>query len=251
MKREIIFKPVPSSQNHASLFYTAKMVTVTLIQSLSVIWDASFRHTSISFANKHIKNFGQSLLRSSHTTLEVVGRSKIDFNQSYIYMSNHPSMLDIPALFEAIPQSLRMVTKDELFQIPIFGQALTRSGFIRINRRNREKAIAQLEIAKERLKDGISVWISPEGTRSRTAEMGPFKKGGFHIATNLGVPIVPIWIEGTAEILKPGSFFIHPNRKTTLFFGTPIQTAGLERQNLAELMTQVRQKIEELRPILP
>lgn len=248
MKREIIFKPPPSSQNHASLFYAAKMVVTTLIESISTIWDASFHHASISIADKHIKNYGQSLLRESHTTLEVVGRSDIDFSHSYVYMSNHTSLLDIPALFEAIPQSVRMVTKDELFKIPIFGQAMTRTGFIRIDRRNPKKAVAQLEIAKERLKDGISVWISPEGTRSRTAEMGPFKKGGFYIAMNLGVPIIPIWIEGTAQILTPGSLAIHPNRKITLFFGAPIQTAGLEKQNREALMTQVRQEILQLRP---
>ena len=248
MKREIIFKPPPSSQNHASLFYAAKMVWTTLSESLSVLWDATFHHASIAATDKHTRNFGQSLLRDSHTTLEVVGRSDIDFSHSYVFMSNHPSMIDIPALFEAIPQSLRMVTKGELFEIPIFGHALTRSGFIRIDRRNRKKAISQLEIAIERLKDGISVWIAPEGTRSNNAEMKPFKKGGFHIAMNLGVPIIPIWIEGTAEVLQPGSCAIHPNRKITLFFGAPIQTAGFEKQNLKALMIQVRQGILLLRP---
>ncbi len=248
MEREIIFTPTPSLHNHPSILYAAKMIAATLSESVSILWDAWFHHASISFADKHIKHFGQNLLRASHTTLEVLGRSTIDFSHSYVYMSNHPSVLDIPALFEAIPQSLRMVTKSELFQVPIFGQALERSGFIRIDRHNRDKAIEQLEIAKKRLKEGISIWISPEGTRSRTAEMEPFKKGGFHIALDLGVPIIPIWIQGTEQILRPGSLSVQPNKKTTLFFGAPIPTKGLDKQNLAELMTKVRQEILNLRP---
>ena len=248
MKREIIFDPTPSSSNSPSLFYAAKMALATLGESVSLLWDASFHPLSIPLADKHIKQFGRNLLKESHTTLEVVGRSTIDFSRSYVYLSNHPSVLDIPALFEAIPQSLRMVAKNELFQVPIFGQAMEQSGFIRIDRRNRQKAITQLETAKERLKEGISVWVSPEGTRSRTAEMGPFKKGGFHIAMSLAVPIIPIWIEGTEQIIRPGSFKVHPNRKTTLFFGSPISTIGLEKENLENLMIQVRQEILKLRP---
>src|SRR5688572_33148613 len=109
-------------------------------------------------------------------------------------------------MMAAVPGSVRMVMKEELTRVPLWGPALVASGFIPIDRKNRDKAIAQLEKAKHILQQGVNVWISPEGTRSRDGSLHAFKKGGFHVARDLGVPIVPAWIEGAQQISKPDQF---------------------------------------------
>jgi len=248
VEKQIIFNPKPASNDNPSYLYAASMGSTTLRECCLFFWDFLFHTDFIAITNKHIKQFAKALLQKSHTRLEVAGLNNFNHKQSYVFMSNHPSLLDIPALFEAIPQPIRMVTKNELFYIPVFGQALTKAGFIRINRKNKTKAIEQLETAKVRIRQGISVWISPEGTRSRSPTLGQFKKGGFHIALDLGVPIVPIWIEGTAEVMRPDSLLVYPNQKVTVYFGKPIQTIHLKKEHISTLMDEVRLEIEKLKP---
>lgn len=110
-----------------------------------------------------------------------------------------------------------------------------------VDRKNLERAKQQLEEAKSRLKEGLSFWIFPEGTRSRTLELLPFKKGGFHVAMALGVPIVPVWIEGAGKVLLSDTLKVTPNLNIRVHFGHPIETSG---KNLTDLMTEVRQAIE-------
>jgi 1-acyl-sn-glycerol-3-phosphate acyltransferase len=116
-------------------------------------------------------------------------------------MSNHQSLYDIPVIFQVIEQRLRMVSKIELASVPVWGAAMRASGFIFVDRRNREAAIRSLGEARAKLDDGVLVWIAPEGTRSRDGALGPFKKGGFILAEEMGVPVLPISIHGTSTIL--------------------------------------------------
>jgi 1-acyl-sn-glycerol-3-phosphate acyltransferase len=155
-------------------------------------------------------------------------------------MSNHGSLIDIPALMGTVPGSLRMVMKEELTKVPVWGQALVASGFVPVDRKNRDKAIAQLEKAKQMLSKGVSVWVSPEGTRSRDGKLAPFKKGGFHVAKDLGVPIIPAWIEGASDVLPPDSFVVRYDGTCTVSFGAPIATVG---KTVDSLMTDVRAQI--------
>lgn len=194
-------------------------------------------------ADRLIDGYWRRIFRSGNAALHVTGRHHFTPGQPFIIMSNHGSLLDIPALMGAIPGSMRMVMKEELSRVPVWGQALVASGFVAIDRKNREKAIGQLEKAKKMLGKGISIWISPEGTRSRNGLLAPFKKGGFHLATQLGMPIIPAWIEGASDIVPPDQFRVIYDGTCTVRFGAPIDTAHVGREQLPELMAEVRRAI--------
>jgi 1-acyl-sn-glycerol-3-phosphate acyltransferase len=133
--------------------------------------------------------------------LHVVGREHHDSKSSFIVMSNHQSLYDVPVLFQALGPNLRMVAKHELFWIPVFGGALREAGFVSIDRSKREEARESLARARELLASGVSVWIAPEGTRSRDGSLLPMKMGGFHLALETGWPILPVSLDGTRAIL--------------------------------------------------
>lgn len=204
---------------------------------------------TVESADNLLDGYWKRIFRSANGELSVKGREHFEPGNSYVVMTNHSSLLDIPALMGAIPGSMRMVMKEELSRVPIWGPALVASGFIPIDRKNRQKAIAQLEKAKQQLASGISVWISPEGTRSRTGgtALSQFKKGGFHLAMDLGRPIIPGWIEGANGIIPPDQFVVVYDGHCTVRFGPPIQTANRKPEDMPKLMEEVRVAIEKLR----
>ncbi len=177
----------------------------------------------------------------------VEGRDRLDRDATYLFMSNHMSTFDIFALFVATEHPLRMVAKRVLFLIPIFGWSLWMCGFIPIDRSDRERAIASLEKAARRIREGISVLVFPEGTRSRTGHLQRFKKGGFMLALKAGVPVVPVVVLGTQEIMEKGSIEVRKGT-ITVRFGEPIPTAGTEvgRQARDRLMGRVRESMVAL-----
>ncbi len=204
--------------------------------SLRLMGQGSVEHT-----DDLLHWWGRKILAAGNVGLDVSGQEHIAPGKPFVVMSNHRSLLDIPALFLAVPSSLRMVLKEELTRIPIWGRALVLSGFVPVDRGNIERARQQLEEAKRRLERGICIWIAPEGTRSRDGQLGPFKKGGFHMARQLGVPIVPTWIDGSEEIVPVDSFDVHYNGRMSIDFGAPIPTEGVAEEDLSGLVERVRE----------
>src|SRR2546425_4310659 len=141
-----------------------------------------------------------------------------------IYVANHQSQFDIPALVVAMPTDFRIVAKRELLYIPIFGWALWLAGFIFIDRTDREKAIRRLERTVRIIRRGVSVVVFAEGTRSPDGRLLPFKKGGFVLALKAGVPIVPVSIRGGRDVLPQGSPRVKPGTIEAVF-GAPIPTS--------------------------
>ncbi len=188
----------------------------------------------------------ERIFASGDAVLRAEGDDGLAPDASYLYMSNHTSLLDIPALLGTVPGRLRMVAKREVSLLPLFGPALRKMDFVFIDRADSRRAIRQLDHAKELLARGVSVWIAPEGTRTRTGKLGPFKKGGFHLAQQLGVPIVPVWIEGASDILAPDSFDVAWGGTVTVRFGRPIACAQLVPEDIPALVEQVRERILEL-----
>ncbi|MBW2672702.1 MAG: 1-acyl-sn-glycerol-3-phosphate acyltransferase, partial [Deltaproteobacteria bacterium] len=135
----------------------------------------------------------------------ISGEDRMDQNQSYIVMANHQSHYDVFALMGLLPLQLRWVIKMELRKIPIFGIACEKVGYIFIDRGNHEKAQKSLEAAGEKIRAGSSVIFFPEGTRSANGKLQAFKKGGFVIALEAKVPILPVTVVGGKEILPKGS----------------------------------------------
>ncbi len=167
------------------------------------------------------------------------GLEKISVGSHFIYMMNHNSNLDAPAVFMKIPGPVRVLGKKELFRLPVLATAMRMGGFVPVDRSNRERAIESTRSAARIAASGASFLIAPEGTRSRTGDLLPFKKGGFHIAIDSQVPVLPVTVVGAFELMPPGSYKI---RRGTIeiFFHDPIETKGLQNRDRFQLIAKVR-----------
>ncbi len=185
------------------------------------------------------------ILKSLGIPLEVIGGEKLEPGQTYVLMSNHQSVFDIFALFKSCDRPFRIVAKRILFWIPILGWSMWMCGFIPIDRSNRESAIKSLDRAARRIRSGISVLVFPEGTRSRDGTLHAFKKGGFMLALEAGVPVVPVVVLGTDAIMEKGSLKVG-RADVTVRIGTPIETAGRDARGRDRLMDEVRRAMIDL-----
>ena len=189
--------------------------------------------------------WSKSILFVSGIEVDVTGLANIDPGKSYIYMANHRSNFDIPVLLSCLPIQFRWLAKAELFKIPIFGRAMRGAGYVKIDRSNRESAFRSIDEVAAKMKNGVSVIIFPEGTRSQDGSVKPFKKGGFVMAVDTGAPIVPIILRGTRSIMTKGSWRIHPD-KVALFIEKPIDTSEFSRETKEDLIKKVRGVICEV-----
>jgi 1-acyl-sn-glycerol-3-phosphate acyltransferase len=142
-----------------------------------------------------------------------------------IFLANHLSTLDIWVLAPVLPVTTRFVSKRTIFWIPVLGQAMAVAGFIPIDRRDRASAIRSLGRATETIRHGASVILFPEGTRSRDGRLSRFKRGAFHLALEAGVPVVPVTISGTYNVVKPRSIVVHRG-PVAVTFAPPIDVAS-------------------------
>ncbi|MBT8367922.1 MAG: 1-acyl-sn-glycerol-3-phosphate acyltransferase, partial [Deltaproteobacteria bacterium] len=191
-----------------TLYITIWVVLSTLVLGLTVII-VSFFVRSGNPLHRIARLWGRSILVASRIKVTVDGLSIIDPQRPYIYMPNHQSNFDIPVLLGHLTVQFRWLAKMELFKIPIFGHAMRKAGYISIDRNNRESAFQSLEVAAEKVRNGVSVLIFPEGTRSRDGKIQPFKKGGFVMAIDSGVAIVPVIISGARSIMTKGKFRVN------------------------------------------
>lgn len=175
----------------------------------------------------------------------VEGRERLDPDGTYLFMSSHRSVFDIFAVFLATDHGLRLVAKRVLFFIPIFGWALWMCGFIPINRKDRESAIRSLDRAARRIRSGVSVLLFPEGTRSPDGRLLPFKKGGFMLALQAGVPVVPVVVDGTERIMPKGTLRVG-RAPVQVRIGEPIDTEGRGPEERDALMREVRREMVRL-----
>jgi 1-acyl-sn-glycerol-3-phosphate acyltransferase len=171
--------------------------------------------------------------------VEADGLENVDPRRPSVFMSNHQSVIDTGALVLTLPGSWRFVAKRELTWIPFFGWALWMGGHVIVDRANRTRSIASLRRAAERVRDGISVIIFPEGTRSETGEMREFKSGGFHLALEAQVPIVPVTVSGSRQLTPKRSLRVESGR-VLVRYGKPIATRGLRVADREALKRQVR-----------
>ncbi|MFA6597810.1 MAG: lysophospholipid acyltransferase family protein [Ignavibacteriaceae bacterium] len=206
---------------------------------LSAIFDRSNR--TYFWVSRLISNGGLFL---SGIKLTTSGLENIDASKPYVYVSNHSSMFDILAMQASFPNDAVIIFKKELAKIPIFGWALQLGPYIVVDRQKADRAMESLDRAKKTIVEkGISVLVFAEGTRSKTGEVQPFKRGAFYLAARVGYPIIPVSISGTAAIMPKGKLRI--NKGTIhVHYDTPINTEHMNgRQGEKELMEQVRQII--------
>ena len=179
------------------------------------------------------------------TRVTVEGAERIDPAGSYVFVGNHSSNLDIPVIMGKLPVSIRFLAKKEMFKVPVLGGAMRAIRMVETDRRlgpTAHRAINEQVTAV--VTEGLSLMIFPEGTRSESHEMLPFKKGAFRIAVDNDMPVVPVTIVGTLEAWKPHSKLIHGGR-VRLVIHDPIPTTDLDRNLLNDLRDRVRSTVAE------
>ena len=214
------------------------IILVTAFMAVMAIL-VSFVSAGGDVTHKVGRIWAKCILALSNIRVIVKGLSNLKPGRSYIYMPNHISNFDIPVLQAYLPVQFRWLAKAELYKIPIFGYAMKRAGYISIDRSDRKSAIESLNKAAKIIRNGVSVIIFPEGTRSRTNNVQPFKKGGFFLAVDSGVPIVPIIIHGTKQIMAKNQISIKPGN-VTLEIAKPINSSDYTRKTKGDLMEKVK-----------
>jgi 1-acyl-sn-glycerol-3-phosphate acyltransferase len=164
-----------------------------------------------------------------------------------LFVANHTSNADVPAIIGAIPRRIAVLAKESLFRIPIFGQALRLARFVPVDRANRDAAIASIEKASEALRQGTSFLIYPEGTRSPDGRLQAFKKGAFVMAIKAGVPIVPVACAGAHRIMKKRSWVVRPG-EIKVRFQPAIDASKYTFEQRDELSSRVRASLAEALP---
>jgi 1-acyl-sn-glycerol-3-phosphate acyltransferase len=174
--------------------------------------------------------------------LECRGLEKLDPAKPYVFMSNHQSYFDVICLTAGVSHPLRFVAKKELVYIPVFGQLMWATRHIIIDRSRPGRAVSEMQKAARKIRGGISILVFPEGTRSPDHRLGPFKKGGFMLALESKVPVVPISITGTSPMMPKGTYSFTKS-DFTITIGDPIPTDDLTADDREELMDKTRAAI--------
>ena len=190
-------------------------------------------------------DWSRQVLWAAGTPVQAEGLDRIP-DRPVVYAANHSSMFDIWALAATLPGSVRMVAKQELARIPLLGRAMVTAGHLTIDRAHPARALEAYRRAGEIIRGGTSALLFPEGTRSRTGELLPFKNAPFGLAIAAQVPVVPVYVANTFEILPKGRFFLRP-RPIRIVIGDPISTAGMTVDVRQELRDRVRAAILALK----
>lgn len=213
-----------------------------LIVALPIYWLTRDHALPLALAGKV---WAPGALRIIGARLEVVGAERFDFSKSYLFVANHSSQADIPVVFSALDTPLRFLAKVELRRVPMVGTFIGAMGMVFIDRGSSEAARASIEQLSDALQGGMSLMAFPEGTRSPDGTIQPFKTGAFVAAIKSGVPVVPVLIQGAAEVLPANSLAIRPG-PIRVILGRPMASRGLDLEDRRQLANRARSELLRL-----
>lgn len=202
------------------------------------------------WVNRMTPGWAHGLARAWGMEVVAHGRHHVKAGETYVMMANHRSHTDIVALFEALPILPGFLAKQELRRVPVFGRAMEVGGHVFIDRTKRQRAFDAIREAAEQVRAGATIVVFPEGTRAEQRGVKPFKKGGFHLAQQAGVAILPIGIRGSAEILPKHRYALRPGR-VDVHIGEAIPPERVVALSIDDLVALVRQRICELSDLPP
>ena len=223
-----------------SVLWMCPLIAVATAFMWTVSLGASLFDRTGRLQHKVAVTWARMLLRICIIRVDVLGAEKLEPTQEYVFVSNHSSLVDTPVMFGSMPREFRMLARHGLWRVPFIGWHLNRAGHIPVERENPRAAARSLGRAAQKLRDGSSLLIFPEGGRTREAAMRRFKAGAAAVAIQAQHPIVPMALVGTRKILPPNSAHLHPGR-AELRLGKPIPTVGLTNRDAAQLMRDVQQ----------
>jgi 1-acyl-sn-glycerol-3-phosphate acyltransferase len=223
--------------------YLAVSLYVAIAAPIGMALAIAFRWKSLLYILGH---WGVALGTSlAGIRTRVTGREHLLAGRAVVFCSNHESNIDPPILFQALHPRLHVLFKQELTKLPLLGRAFQIGGFVPIDRASREHSVVAIERAAESLRQGNSFLTFPEGTRSRTGALLPFKRGPFLMALKAQVPVVPVAIQGGVVSMKKGSLIVRP-ATVSVRIGAPVETRGMDLSDREQLARTVRTKVEEL-----
>lgn len=237
----------------ATMIQRLRVMLVTAYATLRITLTVLYR---VKLRGGYPREYGDKLLRWWAGKLVDAVRIRYVVNDTrgliiepgkrYIIMSNHRSHYDIPLMILCMPGSVRMLTKKELFKVPLWGRGLKAGDFVSIDRSDLEKAKKDLYAAREKMESGVVLWISPEGTRSPSGRLGPFKAGGFIMAIESGATIIPVGIRGTENVLRPRTTEFRFDQDVRIDIGSPIDASRFTVEQKDLLVLEVRGSIADL-----
>ncbi|MEZ4223920.1 MAG: lysophospholipid acyltransferase family protein [Polyangiaceae bacterium] len=226
-----------------TLWHLSRAIVETAMISVPTVADSALGRVTTRACDERLDRWSRRLLDQAKIELRAYDVESLPPGETFVVMSNHQSLYDIPVVFQALGRRVRMVAKKELFHVPVWAKAMKAAGFVEVDRKNRGAAIESLKHARLALKEGTNIWIAPEGTRSRTGKLLPFKKGGFHLSLETGARILPLTIVGTRDILLAKGWTVHPGGIVELYVGEPVDPAHYGDERKDELIAEVRRRI--------
>jgi len=228
-----------------ALLFPYQVFVILFFFPLTYFWGvvsyvASFFDANGNLAHRCLTQWARTSLALAGLRVHIEGQERLNPKNTYIFMPNHASFLDTLLAFAYIPCNFRNIIKEEVFSIPLLGSVLRRSGQIPMDRKNPWKALKSLRRAADLLKEGISVVVFPEGTRTPNGEIQEFKTALFILPIRSRIPVVPVLIEGTFQALKRGSILLNPvPLKLTFCDPIPVDSFGVrDRRIYAEKIRQ-------------
>lgn len=211
------------------------------LATIAVAWIPPRGHWS----NRVFRGWARTILFLSGVRVEVERAGELPPDEHFIFMANHLSGFDIPALLVTLPGDVRFLAKKSLFKVPLAGWALAADGAIAVDRRDRSRAVETFKAAVARLREGASVVIFAEETRSLDGKVAEFRSGGVLLALRSGLSVVPVGIEGTLEVRRKGSLLVRPGR-VVVRYGEPVPMAEYSIRDKRTLAADLRRRVAEL-----